>query len=222
MAKYSEKGIVNLKKETERLSGEVHDLIEKKESVAKEIRLKEALLTEKQRLFREFDNSIAIHMEGLKKQENTLAAHINELTTESKARSASLATLTAAIAGVEVPVQNFSFVNQATKMLEKRLLDAEHANEISKKETAQLNVEREQVTNELVQIRAEHATLTEESAKLRLDIEDGNDENGKLGREYIKLQEKIREIELRERDSLVMQRRLTPEYQKVFNETQQK
>lgn len=217
-AKYSEQGVVRLKRETERLSAEIHDLLEKKAQIEKEIPKKDEALEEKRRIFRDFDDMVAVYFESKRNEERQLANRIKRLTEEAAKHASVLSVLRDGISSFEVPVPvtDFSYVEQVKTALKAHLDGLESSIESKEEEKKALENSYRDLSVVIDQLRSEKENLEPKLVKLKADIIAGNDKNGKLGKAYIELQEKIVSIETRERESRVMQERLTPEYLAIY------
>lgn len=78
--------------------------------------------------------------------------------------------------------------------------------------------EKRKIEVELRAMDDERSALEPELERLRSEIFLGNDKNGKLGQEYIRMQERIGLIRRRERDATEMHKRLSPDYARFLSD----
>lgn len=79
-----------------------------------------------------------------------------------------------------------------------------------------MRVKKEAIEKDIKALVSERKVLEPNLHKLRSDIYLGNDKNGKLGLEYLKLQEKIEGIKTRERQLTNLEKRIIPMYSELM------
>lgn len=206
--KYTERGIVLLKRETQELSGQIPILIGEIEDKKKELAEWVERLEEKKRIFHGYDSLVASHFEKLRQDEKTLVSHIIQLKLEAQLRLNTLDVLREGIASIEVPEPNFSFAEQTAKMLSERINGLASTHESKKVAVDVMSQSLMEMAQEVADLVTEKEALEPRLEHLRSEIFLGNDKNGKMGMEYLKLQDSIASIRNRERNILFMQKQL--------------
>lgn len=206
--KYTEQSVVLLKREITQLSGEVHDLIVEKKKVKDEVLEVEKELADKRQALRDFGNIVANYLTSLRNDESRLISSIETLKKEGASHASILAVLKSGVLSIEVPQPDFSFANQIAAVLEERLAYLKSSTDDASREKDALVQVLEHKRSELKEITKETSILEKCREQLRIDIEAGNDKNGKLGQEYLKLETKISNLRTREKNVLLMEERL--------------
>ena len=217
--KYTERGIVLLKRETEELSATVHSIIEEIASKKKEITEWEERLTEKKRIFHGYDSLVASHFEKLKQDEKSLIETLQSLKNEAKTHLKTLSVLRGEIHAIEVPEPNFNFAEEVAALLSKRISGLDETYRSKKDQVSVVKESYEQTAQELVDLRSEKEILEPKLEHLRSEIYLGNDKNGRMGLEYLRLEDAIANIKVRERNLDAMEKKLIPMYRELSKQS---
>lgn len=219
--KYTEHSVVLLKREIERLAKQTHDLLELKETYAREADKVEyelaSKLANRNKIISSYDDIFVPYFNRLQNEEQRLLNSIRTLSKENKSISAINSTVRSELNSIEVKKPKYTFVEQVTAKLRKELNSLGSA--ISEKDE-QKNIAKREVeenSKKLSILKDEIKRLAPTLKELQISIKAGNDKNGKLGKEYLHLREQINSIKRREHNIHTMEKRLLPKYRKMYS-----
>lgn len=218
--KYTEAGVAFLKKETLRLTTELSDLNDRRQTENESFR-KDREEHERQRgLMKQalegFEKMMLERFAIWGKKEKDLKESVATLLTESQYHTKLLSLARADLAALDIGEPDFSFAEQVRDLLLREIATLDIKRDEKLEFNTALDKEKEKMLDEMVSLREERKALEPELERLRVEIVIGNDKNGALGREYLSLEGKISDVKKRERAVYLMQRQLMPEYSEIY------
>lgn len=225
--KYTVANAVLLKKEIQALQKELPLLLERRNSIEKECLESEQRyfveLHSRRSAFKKLENGMAQKLLFLSNQESFLLEKILTLLEKAKKIELLYQTLKKGVAEIKQPQPpDFSFVEKVVENLKKDVDTFSRQREELLRESDSFKEKRDILRLEVSSLKEKKSILENEMNLIINSIKSGNDKNGKLGRRYVELTEKISLFETRERDLLIMEERLKPEYQAIYQATQGK
>lgn len=217
MTKYNPANVVVLKREVIELSGEVHDLIEEKKLKEAEVAETDRILDGKRKSLKDFDNIVASFIQKIKAEEKEARAYLEEVKKEVVAHELSVSILHGHALSFELPEVTFTFAEDIAALLQKRIAGLDSSVKAQSEEKALLETYVDSLKTLVASLKAEKTQLEIDLEKLRKEILSGNDKNGKLGIQYLKMQEGMTNLRRRERDVLTMEKRLIPEHKALYS-----
>lgn len=216
MSKYSEKDVVRLKREITILSEEVRVLIEqrneelakKEEEYAREMAHLDAQLAHKKSVLASFDKFIVEHINKLKKEEKTLLGIVGSLKNVVSVTTREILLLRKAANSIKIPEQDFTFSKRVAAFLTNQINSLETKHGELSKDVDSYTAIKEGLVKEIADLRTEKKELIPQLEHLRSEIKLGNDKNGRLGQEYLRLEEKMADIRRREHNVRAMMKRM--------------
>lgn len=196
--KYTERSVVLLKREIEQLSGEIHTLFEQEALIREDIKAEKSNLAFQRKMLSSFEEGATTRIGDLLRRETSLKEKVTELTKNIEDARSVFVLIRSSMQSLTVPEKKYTLVTDVIDRLRSTLEGISGLAVQKGQDLEEVEAKRAEYERQIHELVAEKEDLEPRLEWLRSEIFLGNDKNGRMGQEYLKLQNKIAIIHARE------------------------